>query len=435
MNESNAVGGHPMMRSTAPFEPSLQPTRRASPDATLRGGNFEAIRSNDPRLDSMFRRGGLAAWQARRAVEYIEGHLGLKMEVRDVADLVALSPSHFSRAFKQSLGSSPIAYVASRRVERAKLMLTSTRERLTHIALACGFADQSHFTRSFRRVVGTSPGLWRRTLINEPINSTGDIPMEISRRTFTTALVAGAAASLTSIRGIGATATAAKARNVVFVHGLFADGSSWSEVIARLQAAGLNATSVQNPLTTLPEAVASAQRVLERQDGPTVLVGHSFSGMIVTEAGMHPNVSALVYVAARAPDADEDYGALAKKFPAPPASAGIVFDGDEGRLSEEAFLRDFAGDLPEAKARVLYAVQEPFNKALLAGRTTQAAWRSKPSFYAVSTEDRTINPDLERFMAKRMNARTIELKASHLSLISHPHEISELILEAARGTT
>src|SRR5580692_9447523 len=255
--------------------------------------------------------------------------------------------------------------------------------------------------------------------------------MVISRRTFSAALVAGAAASMTSVRGIGAVATGAKARNVVFVHGLFADGSSWSEVIARLQAAGLNATSVQNPLTTLPEAVASAQRVLARQDGPTVLVGHSFSGMIVTEAGVHPNVSALVYVAARAPDADEDYTALAKRFPAPPASAGIIFDGDEGRLGEEAFLRDFAGDLPEAKARVLYAVQEPFQKALLTGRTTQAAWRSKPSFYAVSTEDRTINPDLERFMAKRMGAKTIEIKASHLSLISHPDEITGLIMEAA----
>jgi pimeloyl-ACP methyl ester carboxylesterase len=259
--------------------------------------------------------------------------------------------------------------------------------------------------------------------------------MEISRRAFTAALAAGAAASLTSTRGVSAAGTATKARNVVLVHGLFADGSSWSEVIAGLQAAGLNATSVQNPLTTLPEAVASAQRVLARQDGPTVLVGHSFSGMIVTEAGVHPNVSALVYVAARAPDAGEDYTALAKKFPAPPASAGIIFDGDEGRLSEEAFLRDFAGDLPEAKAKVLYAVQEPFNKALLVGRTTQAAWRSKPSFYAVSTEDRTINPDLERFMARRMGAKTIEVKASHLSLISHPQEITGLILEAARATT
>ena len=253
----------------------------------------------------------------------------------------------------------------------------------------------------------------------------------LTRRAFSATLVAGAAASLISTRGMAASAARTTARNVVLVHGLFADGSCWSEVIPRLQAAGLNVTSVQNPLTTLPEAVASAERVLARQDGPTVLVGHSFSGMIVTEAGVHPNVSALVYVAARAPDAGEDYTALAKAFPTPPATAGIVFDGDEGRLSEAAFLRDFAGDLPEAKAKVLYAVQQPFNKALLSGRTTHAAWRSKPSYYAVSTEDRTINPDLERFMAKRMGARTIEVKASHLSLISRPAEISRLILEAA----
>jgi pimeloyl-ACP methyl ester carboxylesterase len=255
-------------------------------------------------------------------------------------------------------------------------------------------------------------------------------PMD--RRTFVSMVAAGAASTLFQGNAAAAAAQPApKARNVVLVHGLFADGSSWSEVIARLQAAGLNATAVQNPLTTLPEAVASAQRVLARQDGPTVLVGHSFSGMIVTEAGMHPNVSALVYVAARAPDAGEDYTALAKTFPTPPASAGIVFDGDEGRLNEAAFLRDFAGDLPEAKAKVLYAVQEPFQKALLTGKTTHAAWRSKPSFYAVSTEDRTINPDLERFMAKRMGAKTIEVKASHLSLISQPDEITRLILEAA----
>jgi pimeloyl-ACP methyl ester carboxylesterase len=257
------------------------------------------------------------------------------------------------------------------------------------------------------------------------------VDIMISRRVFSTALLAGAAASLVSTRGMAANTTPTKARNVVLVHGLFADGSCWTEVIARLQAAGLNVTSVQNPLTTLSEAVASAERVLARQDGPTVLVGHSFSGMIVTEAGVHPNVSALVYVAARAPDAGEDYTALAKTFPTPPASAGIVFDGDEGRLSEEAFLRDFAGDLPAAKAKVLYAVQQPFQKALLTGKTAHAAWRTKPSYYAVSTEDRTINPDLERFMAKRMGAKTIEVKASHLSLISQPEEITRLILEAA----
>lgn len=244
-------------------------------------------------------------------------------------------------------------------------------------------------------------------------------------------VIAGiAAASLISSR-VMAAAVPVKARNVVLVHGLFADGSCWLDVIGRLQAAGLNVTSVQNPLTTLPAAVAAAQRVLDRQDGPTVLVGHSFSGMIVTEAGVHPKVSALVYVAARAPDAGEDYPALAKKYPTPPASAGIVFDGDEGRLTEQAFLHDFAQDLPEARARQLYAVQQPFQKALLTGRTTNAAWRSKPSFYAVSTQDRTINPDLERFMAKRMGATTIEVAASHVSLISHPDVIAELILKAA----
>jgi pimeloyl-ACP methyl ester carboxylesterase len=224
--------------------------------------------------------------------------------------------------------------------------------------------------------------------------------------------------------------TPAKAKNIVFVHGLFADGSCWTEVLVRLQSRGFNCTSVQNPLTNLREAVAASLTVLDRQDGPTVFVGHSFSGMILSEAGVHPNVSALVFVAARAPDAGEDYSALAKKFPTPPASAGIVFDGDEGRLTETAFLHDFAGDLPVAQAKLLYAVQAPFHKALLTGKTSHAAWRVKPTFYAVSTQDRTINPDLERFMAKRMGAKTIEVKASHLSLISQPDAITQLILQA-----
>jgi pimeloyl-ACP methyl ester carboxylesterase len=254
----------------------------------------------------------------------------------------------------------------------------------------------------------------------------------ISRRVFASALAAGATVA-TMPHSVRAGVVPA-AQNVVMVHGLFADGSCWSEVIARLQPYGLNVTSVQNPLTTLEDAVAETQRVLARQDGPTVLVGHSFSGMIVTEAGIDPKISALVYVAARAPDAGENYAELAKTFPTPPASAGIVFDGDEGRLTEAAFLRDFAGDLPPAKAKVLYAVQQPFHKALLAGRTQHAAWRSKPSFYAVSTEDRTINPDLERFMAKRMGATTIEVKASHLSLISQPQVITNLILQATAHT-
>lgn len=206
------------------------------------------------------------------------------------------------------------------------------------------------------------------------------------------------------------------------------------EVIARLQARGLNVTSVQNSLTSLDDAVAETVRVLDRQNGPTVLAGHSFSGMIVTQAGVHPLVSSVVYIAARAPDANEDYTALAAQYPTPPASAGIVYDGDEGRLTEEAFLHDFAGDVSVEKARVLYAVQQPFHRAVLTGRTTVAAWRTKPSFYAVSTEDRTINPDLQRFMAKRMGAQTIELRSSHVSLISHPDAVAHFIMRAAGQT-
>lgn len=260
---------------------------------------------------------------------------------------------------------------------------------------------------------------------------TADRIDSLDRRTFATLAALGIAGLAVPRVTRAAAPSVPAARNVVLVHGLFADGSSWLEVVPYLQAAGLNVTAVQNPLTTLEDAVAETRKVLDRQEGPTVLVGHSFSGMIVSEAGVAPSVSALVYVAARAPDAGEDYAALAKRYPTPPASAGIVFDGDEGRLSAAAFLRDFAGDLPRAKAKALYAVQQPFHKALLAGRTTQAAWRTKPSFYAVSTEDRTIDPELERFMAKRMRAKTIELKASHLALISHPREIAGLILEAA----
>jgi pimeloyl-ACP methyl ester carboxylesterase len=224
------------------------------------------------------------------------------------------------------------------------------------------------------------------------------------------------------------------ARNVVLVHGLFADGSCWSDVIGRLQSVGLNVTSVQNPLTTLDAAADAVRRVLARTEGPTVLVAHSFAGTIISEVGDSSNVSALVYIAARAPDAGEDYAALAARYSAPAASAGIIFDGDEGRLSEEAFLEDFAGDIPRARARILYATQQPFQKTLTQAKTTNAAWKTKPTYYAVSDADRTINPDLQRFMAKRMNARVVSLGASHLSIISRAPQVADLIELATRGT-
>ena len=250
----------------------------------------------------------------------------------------------------------------------------------------------------------------------------------MNRRTLIGAFAAGAALPL--LNQVASSQPSPKTKNVVFVHGLFADGSSWSKIIPRLQEKGINCTSAENPLTSLREASDAARRAIALQPGPTVLVGHSFSGMIVTEVGVDPKLTALVYVAARAPDAGEEYTALAKKFPTPPASAGVVFNDDWGQLTEEAFLRDFAGDLPREEALVLYAVQQPFKKSLNTDKTTNAAWRTKPSFYAVSTQDRTINPDQERFMAKRMGAKTIEIEASHLALISHPDAITNLILEA-----
>ncbi|GAB2176008.1 alpha/beta fold hydrolase [Dongia sp. agr-C8] len=250
----------------------------------------------------------------------------------------------------------------------------------------------------------------------------------LSRRTLFAGLAA--AAALASTRAAFA-ATPPKVHNVVLVHGAYADGSSWSEVIPLLQQAGLNVTAVQNPLMSLEDDCNYARRALALQDGPTVLVAHSYGGEVITETGIDPKVSALVYCAARAPDANEDYTALAKTFPTPPASAGIIRQNGYLRLSEEAFLRDFAGDLPAEKARALYAVQAPVSDTLFAARVTQAAWREKPSFYAVSADDRTINPDLQRFMAKRMRAETIEIPASHLGIVSHPQAIAGLILKAA----
>jgi pimeloyl-ACP methyl ester carboxylesterase len=252
----------------------------------------------------------------------------------------------------------------------------------------------------------------------------------IDRRTFSTVLVAGVA---TSLLGIHSEARAAvRARNVVLVHGLYADGSCWVDVIGRLQSAGMRATAVQNPLRSFADDVATTRRVLAMQDGPTVLVAHSYGGMVVSEAGVHHNISALVYVAARAPDAGENYTALAARFPTPPAGARLVKSDGFLQLSETAFLNDFANGVDPARARLLYAVQAP-NTATLspAARTTVAAWRSKPSWYAVSKQDRTIAPELERYMAARMKAKTIEVDAGHLSLVSHAKEISDLILAAA----
>jgi pimeloyl-ACP methyl ester carboxylesterase len=221
------------------------------------------------------------------------------------------------------------------------------------------------------------------------------------------------------------------ARNVVLVHGAWADGSSWEKVIPILQRAGLHVTTVQNPLTTLADADAETRRVLAQQDGPTVLVGHSWSGTVVSDTGNDPKVSALVYVAARAPDAGEDFVALSGKFPTTPVRAGVVTYDGETTLTEDAYTRYFANGIPHTQAEVLFAEQQPTAASLFGDRTTAAAWHDKPTFYAVSTRDMTIAPELERFLAQRMHATTVEVNAGHLSMVSEPQAIADLILKAA----
>lgn len=218
-------------------------------------------------------------------------------------------------------------------------------------------------------------------------------------------------------------------RNVVLVHGAYADGSSWSKVIPLLQAAGMNVTAVQNPLTSLADDVAATNFALARQDGPAVLVAHSYGGTVISQVGLVPNVTGLVYVAARAPEAGEDFAALSAKFPTAPVTSGIITTGGFKFLSEQAFLQDFANGVPRSEALTLYAAQGPL--ATAPPTTSVAAWQDKRSWYAISTNDRTINPDLQRFMAKRMNATAIEVDSGHLSLVTHPREIAGLILKAA----
>ncbi|MDQ8728537.1 alpha/beta hydrolase [Bradyrhizobium sp. LHD-71] len=250
-------------------------------------------------------------------------------------------------------------------------------------------------------------------------------------RECTIAAVLGLSAAGAAQAADGSAPAPMQAHNVVLVHGAWADGSSWSDVIARLQAAGLKVTAVQNPLTSLGDSVAETRRVLAQQDGPTVLVGHSWGGTVVSEAGTDPKVSALVYVAARAPDAGEDFVGLSGTFPTMPARAGVREYGGFTTLSEDAFLKYFANGVPQRRAKTLFAEQEPTSTALFGERTTTAAWHSKPSWYAVSKQDQTISPDLERYLAKRMQATTVELDAGHLAMVSHSKAIADLILAAA----
>jgi pimeloyl-ACP methyl ester carboxylesterase len=220
--------------------------------------------------------------------------------------------------------------------------------------------------------------------------------------------------------------------NVVLVHGAFTDGSSWSDVIRILQGNGFRATAVQIPLTSLADDVAATKRVLAQQDGPTVLVGHSYGGVVISQAGNDPKVVSLVYVAALAPDIGEDFIQLAKAYPPAPGETSIKESNGYLELDEAGFMTNFAQDLNPIKSRVLAAVQTPAAVGLLTEKTSLAAWKVKPTWYAISTLDRMLAPELQRYLAQRMNARKIfELKTSHASPITKPDDVAKVIETAA----
>ncbi len=233
----------------------------------------------------------------------------------------------------------------------------------------------------------------------------------------------------------GATANAASGvRNVVLVHGAWADGSSWAKVIPLLQAAGLSVVAVQNPLTAFDDDVAAAKRAIASQDGPVLLVGHSYGGAVISEAGNDPKVAGLVYVAAFAPDAGQACGDLGKDLPPSPGGAELRPDASGFlTMTPKGIEENFAQDLSAAEKRVLVATQGPTNGAALGGKVTTAAWKSKPNWYIVATNDRMIQPELEQRFAKAMNAKTISLPSSHVPMLSHPSEVAKFIVEAAKS--
>jgi pimeloyl-ACP methyl ester carboxylesterase len=223
--------------------------------------------------------------------------------------------------------------------------------------------------------------------------------------------------------------------NIVLVHGAWADGSCWSGVIERLQADGYHVTAPQFPLTSLADDVARLRHVLELQNGPTIAVGHSYGGQILTALGPEaPNTAGLVYVAAFALDNGESLGALLSQGPTTPALEHLFTDPQGfGWLSEDDFVNHFASGVDPVQAKVLYAVQQPLAGSTFADVIGVPAWKSLPTWYLVAAEDQAIPPDAERQFAGRMGATTIEVAAGHLAMISHPDETAQLIRTAAEG--
>lgn len=229
---------------------------------------------------------------------------------------------------------------------------------------------------------------------------------------------------------------AAKTRpTIVLVHGAWADGTGWQAVIPLLEEDGYPVIAVQNPLISLANDVETTKRVIDAQTGPVIVVGHSYGGAVIGGAAAgNPNVKALVYIAAFALDVGEPGGALLAQYPTAlgtalvPDAAGFLY------IDRAKFRSVFAGDVDRTTARVMAAAQKPVNSAIFGETLTAAAWKTIPSWYMVATDDKALSPDMERFLAKRMNATTVEIKSSHVPFISHPKDVVKLIEKAAKAT-
>ena len=249
--------------------------------------------------------------------------------------------------------------------------------------------------------------------------------MKTSRHLKLAAVALGAGLSFASA------ATAAEKPSVVIVHGAFADGSDWAKVIPLLQAKGVHVVAVQNPLTSLEDDVAAARRAIDAQPGKVVLVGHSWGGSVITEAGANDKVSSLVYVAAFAPDAGQTSADLGKGYPAPPGTAHITADAAGFlTMTKEGMAKYFAQDLPASTTSVMTATQGPIRGKSFEQTISVAAWKTKPSWYIVASADRMIQPALQHDLAKKIGATVATVNASHVPQQSQPAKVAQVILDA-----
>jgi pimeloyl-ACP methyl ester carboxylesterase len=262
--------------------------------------------------------------------------------------------------------------------------------------------------------------------------------MALNRRSLGRALTLGGGAAIcAALFPIPAPASPASAARqdkpaIVIVHGAFSDAAAWGRVISILQRDGYQVTAVENPLQSFADDVATTKRVVDAQTGRVVLVGHSYGGAVITEAAAgNPNAKALVYIAAIAPDTAETVGALLDKYPSDlgkalrPDSAGFL------SLDRDKYRQVFAADLPAREAAVAAATQKPIHESAFGASIAQIAWKSIPSWYLIATQDRALNPDLQRFYAKRIGAKVTQVQSSHAVFVSHPREVARIIEQAA----